>query len=161
MTKTPFSSPANTSDLKSFGVTSAALAATFAVLLCMPQHSVHPVRGLLESRVQLAISMVLLLADVAVSVAGCRAVRRTVAAAGDGARAQIQAQTFRAASYGALGLGILVAPFSDDILHVLASDALGALLVLMAAFIAYGALTPSAVRSRLEREADQRMAAAS
>lgn len=81
------------------------------------------------------------------------------AAFGDSQRARIQAHAFRAATYGSLGLAVIVAPFHDNIQEVLASDALGGLMVLYAVLIVFGALTPSAMRSRLEGEADQRIAA--
>lgn len=159
MIKTPFASPANTLDLKISGSMSAAMALTFAILLSLPRRPEHPVQGLLQSRGHLVAGLVFFLAQVLLAVAGCRAVRRTIAAVGDGARARIQAHAFRAAGYAALGAGFLDAPFRYDFQAAIVTDAAGGLLLGYAALIAFTALTPRAVRDRLEGEADRRIAA--
>ena len=104
---------------------------------------------------RLLASMVMFAVQVGLAVAGSRAVRRTVAVRGDSARPRIQAQAFRAASCAALGAAFLLAPLGSGWATAVI-DAAGVLLLAVAVVIVVGALTPRAVRSRLEREAEDR-----
>ncbi len=148
----PFTSSANTFDLKSHGIISSAMVGVCAITLLTPQP------GSLEGHGRLMASLGVFLLTAIVAIAGCRAVRRTVTAVGDSARTKIQAHAFRAAANALLGAGFILTPFRDSAAAMI-TTASGILMVLLAALIVFTALTPRAVRDRLEGEADRRIAA--
>ncbi len=158
MSVMPFPSPTSTYDVKMLGFASAAVAVVFAFRLTMPQFA-HPVSGMPESRVRMVVSLVLLLLNIGVAVAGCLAVRLTIAAAGDLAPARIQADAVRVASYTTFGAAFIVAPSRYGVEAGIVMDAAGLLIVLIGALIAFETLTSTPDRSRLESEAEQRIAA--
>lgn len=152
MTSLPFASPANVADLRACGALGAAMLLSDVAVLLLAHRAV-------VNEPRLLASMVLFAVQVGLAVVGSRAVRATAARYGDTARPRIQAQAFRAANSAAQGAAFLLMPLGTGWVPVVVGGA-GVLMLLVAFVIVVGALTPRAVRSRLEGEADRQIASA-
>lgn len=157
MSTEPTTSQASTFQLKCQGVIGAAVAVVFAARLVMPPPAI-PVGGSSESRGRWVIGLVILILQAGIAAVGCVVVRQTIAAVGDGARARIQADALQIASIAAFGIAFIVAPSRYGAQAGFIMNAAGLVIVGIGACIAHESLTPSAVRRRLEREADHLIA---